>query len=81
MSNWNALHNVRHPQMIMNLSPDMWFDILNTNPIDPYWSLKGPLLIPEGSPSITREVRREFSFFDENVTFFDFLIDLLSVLN
>ena len=33
------------------------------------------------SPSITREIRSEFSFFNENDTFVDFLIDLLSVLN
>ena len=30
---------------------------------------------PYGSPSNTREIRSEFSFFHENDTFFDFLID------
>ena len=32
-------------------------------------------------PSNTREIQSEFSFFDENYTFLDFLIDLLFALN
>ena len=44
-------------------------------------SLKGSLVSPQGAPSITREIRSEFRFFNENYTFGDFLIDLLTVLN
>ena len=44
--------------------------------------LGGALVSPYGSPSITREIRSEFSFyFHEKYTFGDFLIDFLSVLN
>ena len=39
------------------------------------------LVFPQGASSITREIRREFSFFNETDTFLIFVIDLLSVLN
>ena len=36
---------------------------------------------PLRAPSIPREIQSEFSFFNKKYIFFDFLIDLLSVLN
>ena len=44
-------------------------------------TLGGPLVSSSGSPSVTREIRSEFSFLNEHVTFRQFIIDLLSVLN
>ena len=35
-----------------------------------------PIVFPYGPPSITRGIRSESSFFNENYTFVDFLIDL-----
>ena len=39
-------------------------------------SLTGSLVLFLGPPSITREIRSEFSFLHENNTFLDFLIDV-----
>ena len=39
------------------------------------------LVFPEGAPSNTREIRREKHLFNENDTFGNCLIDLLSILN
>ena len=40
-----------------------------------------PLVLPQGPPSNTREIQSEFSLFNANITFSDFLIDFLSVSN
>ena len=45
------------------------------------FSFKGSLVFSYGPPGNTREIQSEFSFFNENYTFGDFLIGLLSVFS